>query len=153
MSLKPTTQKFVDQFVLKVKDSSLNLSLVLFATIYLFFSVRYPQFNFDDLAINDTYAQDGFTSSLTTLFFGLDVPSEYRTYSFSRCLQFVLLKAFGENPFPFYLFMAATHLASAYLIFKLVSRLYLRSRRDALGCALIWTFSPFSICHTFHHFT
>ena len=131
-----------------------NLLPILFLAIAYFFLVtRYPVWNFDDLYLlkfkNLEWTQ------LKDVFLALDLPNEYRTYSFSRCLQVVLLKIFGDNPFPFYAIMAVTHLASGILIYSLVKRLKhsgIHAAFEGFGCAIIWVFSPFSICRTFHHY-
>lgn len=132
-----------------------NLSFLLLAILYLFFSVRYPVWNFDDISFVNKFLYKDW-GTLKQIFLGIDLPTEYRTYSFSRCLQFVLLKVFGDQPLPFYFIMAVTHLATAFLIYKILVQLSsygANFESEALGCAFIWIFSPFSICRTFHHFS
>lgn len=132
------------------------LSISLLAILYLLLSVRYPVWNFDDISFIIKFGDLEFWAGLKQIFLGLDLPSEYRNYSFVRCFQFVLLGFLGHNPLPFYIVMTITHLASAIYIYILISQLSITRAGlniDAFGCALIWTFSPFSICHTFHHFS
>lgn len=135
----------------------LNASFIaLFAVVYIYFSIRHPVWNFDDISFVIKFDGAEFLTGLKQIFLGLDLPNEYRTYSFSRCFQFIIFYLLGNNPLPFYMIMAITHLGSALLIYRLISRLSTPTiglNVEAFGCALIWTFSPFSLSNTFHHFS
>lgn len=127
----------------------------LLSAAYLALSTRFPIWNFDDVHYYEFYKSTRW-EGLRVLFFGTDIPEEYRTYSFSRCLQFVLLKLVGDRPIIFFGVMAVTHLVSSRLIYLNIRNLAADSKSfsaEGFGCSLIWLFSPFSIVGTFHHFS
>lgn len=129
--------------------------LAIVGLVYFYLSTRYAIWNFDDLAFYGL-TQHGRTPDLGFYFLGKDLPNEYRTYSLARVLQLQLMAWSGSSPYPLFAFMALIHLGSAALIYGIVRRHVPPVQgisSDALACALIWLFSPFSIAGTFHHFS
>lgn len=155
MSLKLTTQKLVDQFVLKVKDSSTLLLGVLGAILtcsYLLNAVT----AFDDLnfaAIFPAFvAQHGYLKTCWMLLSQMDMPFEYRTYGLSRLLQFLLWSIGGSHSYLYPLTIALTQVGTA------IALLHLARERGidepvSLAMATIWLISPFSVNWCFHQYS
>lgn len=126
--------------------------------LYIAFTCQHPQFNFDDLYLvpqmGDKIRDDGLWSAIKNWFLALDLPTEYRTYSLARVLQVVLEPFFGQNPLPYYLFMACARLVMAVIAGDLIRTAQHSTvwTIEAFGTAVIVVISPFAMVRTFHHF-
>ncbi len=111
---------------------------------------------YDDIALpakfSDLVSVDGWIGALTHLFFGFDLPTEYRTYGVSRTIQFFLWSLGIDSASVYSIFISTSHAIYVLVLYALLIRLKVK-RVFALSIGLIWLFSPFIWTSCFHHYS
>lgn len=112
--------------------------------------------NFDDLPLAYVFTEvaraHGALGGLARVFAAPELPNEYRIYSVSRSLHYLLFLLWGDAALPYYLVMSVAWVLAAVLVHRLVWGLA-GDQPVALAAAALWLFSPFSFCRTFHHWS
>lgn len=126
------------------------------ALLFGFYFVKNAIGGFDDfylptkfMGMNRAY---GVLGTVWTLLSGGDLPSEYRTYAVSRLLQYAIWTVAGASPWPYAIFIVTAQFLSSCALYRVFKALNF-SEALALGGALLWFLSPFSINWSFHHYS
>lgn len=110
---------------------------------------------YDDLYLPDRfqklYSEHGWLKAALLIFFGADLPNEYRTYGISRLLQFSLWTIVGITPWIYSFFISISQGITAIVLNKFL-RLHGAPQIFSLAASIIWLVSPFSSTTCFHHY-
>ena len=131
---------------------------VFFAAVsfVVFFYMKNTTLAFDDfnfLAIFPALIlKYGYLKTAWVLLSGMDMPAEYRTYGFSRLLQYSVWLMAGKESWPFSLIIALSQVFSAVAVLSLMKFRHI-DQDISLAVAIIWLISPFLMNWSFHHYS
>ena len=91
-------------------------------------------------------------SSLPMIFFGSDLPAEYRLYGVSRTLHLLVSLVFADRSWGYAALIFTSQLLTARGIYLLCRRLGTDGPQAYATC-FAWFFSPFAVTYCFHHYS
>ncbi|MBE0575138.1 MAG: hypothetical protein IH613_04490 [Desulfuromonadales bacterium] len=141
---------------LQVADSRAACVLIIAGVCVGLVSFLNATLVYDDIAFPTKFStlvnEGGWPGALIHLFFGFDLPNEYRTYGVSRTIQFFLWSLGGDSASVYSVFISTSHVIYVLVLYVLLIKLKIH-RAFALSVGLIWLFSPFIWTSCFHHYS